>query len=194
MSWLANLIPAAVNAVGSWFGYKSSKERNVAQAQAAADQQAFQERMARNAHQYEVADLKAAGLNPILSAKYGGSATPPGAMPNLVNTIEGIQSGSSSALNFLTTKLTGKQINFMREQIRKEAANAREAEARADVAKAEADFVTENANSVFSAKHFGSVTRSLRQAGSFAAKRVSFTDFGKGIGQRFWNYYYNRSR
>lgn len=77
-----SIIGAGIGAASSLFG---GKAQNAANAELAAKQMDFQERMRSTQYQTAVTDLKAAGLNPMLAYQQGGAGTPSGATAQMGN-------------------------------------------------------------------------------------------------------------
>lgn len=87
--------------LGTAANYFGQQEANRANVTLSKEQMQFQKMMSDTAHQREVADLQAAGLNPNLSAGGNGSSTPSGAaatvqapqiqMPEVFSMFQGLE-------------------------------------------------------------------------------------------------------
>lgn len=112
---------AAIPAIGGIFG---GERANRARREAAREQMAFQERMSSTAYQRAMADMRKAGLNPMLAFQQGGASSPGGAMPRVEDVIS---PAVSSAMQGMRMKA---DLEMIRQQKDKALAETSEVRAR----------------------------------------------------------------
>lgn len=114
MVWWVPLAAAAVSAAGSLAG---GERKNAASISTAREQMAFQEYMYKHRYQMQMDDMRAAGLNPILSYSQGPPGAPGGAQAQISDTVTpAIQSGVSSALGALDAQKKQKEVELLEAQ------------------------------------------------------------------------------
>jgi len=123
----STFVPAALSAVGSFFGRERSNRSNLRESQRNRD---FQERMRNTSWQAGVEDMRAAGLNPALAYSQGGAASPGGSTASVDSSMgEAVSSARESAMQ-------AKQLRLLDAQISKTQQEGREARSSADIAAA----------------------------------------------------------
>ena len=114
MVWWVPLAAAAIGGVASAYGQREANESNL---QIAREQMGFQRRMSNTAVQRRMADLEAAGINPIL-AGYQSASSPAGASAQMGNVLgAGVNSAIQAASTAQAIKNQRQQIKQSKAQV-----------------------------------------------------------------------------
>jgi len=118
-SALGNLAIGAISSAGQW-------RANYENRKLAREQMAFQERMSGTAYQRAVADMRLAGINPMLAYMQGGASSPGGATAHMEDVVGPAVSTAMGA------KRLASELKLMDANRGESEARTREANARAE--------------------------------------------------------------
>ena len=108
---------------GALVGAGGAVIEGLASYKSAQKQMKFQRQMSNTAIQRQMADMRLAGINPILAAKYGGASTPAGAsysVPNIgAAAVEGYKGVSSAKQMQEQTKVSEQQVELTKANVKK---------------------------------------------------------------------------
>lgn len=174
------LVAAGIAGGASAFGQWSANRTN---RQIAREQMAFQERMSSTAYQRAMADMRAAGLNPLLAFEQGGASTPGGAGTTVESTTGPAVSSALASRRLSEDIKTAKESRDLmynqsllsRNSARKAAAETEESYKRQDKTEAETELLKA---SLFSAQNVAEVERSKFGKNAAYIERLRRAIFG----------------